>query len=95
MPTTGGLPPGTPLSETVGLTDNALNATGATQSVSVQGTGVQPQVAVPDVVGAYASGSDNGHHPAQAWLVRHCDHGIEQHSALRRCHQRKPGRRVR
>ncbi len=51
-PTIGGLPPsGTLLSETVGLTDNALNATNATQSVSVQGAGIEPQVAVPNVVG--------------------------------------------
>jgi len=54
-PTTGGPPPsGTVLSETVGLTDNVLNATGATQAVSVQGAGlstVPTQVATPNVVG--------------------------------------------
>ena len=55
MPTTGGLSPGTLLSETVGLTDNALNAIpGATQSVSVQGTAVQ-SVTVPNLVGQMQS----------------------------------------
>ena len=52
MPTTGGLPPnGTILNETVSLTDNALNVSGATQSVSVQGAGVESQVPVPNEVG--------------------------------------------
>jgi hypothetical protein len=51
-PTMGGPPPaGTPLTEAVGLTDNALNVTGATQSISVQGSGLSPEVAVPAVVG--------------------------------------------
>jgi MBG domain (YGX type)/Bacterial lectin/PASTA domain len=50
-PTVGGNPPGTPLSESVGLTDNALNVTGATQSISVQGSGLSPEVNVPNVVG--------------------------------------------
>ena len=50
-PTTGSPSPGTLLSETVSLTDNALNKTNATQSVSVQGTAVQPPILVPGVVG--------------------------------------------
>ena len=43
-------PLSTELSENVTLTDNALNATGATQSISVQGDALSPEVAVPAVV---------------------------------------------
>jgi MBG domain (YGX type)/Bacterial lectin/PASTA domain len=43
-------PLSTELSESVTLSDNALNVTGATQSISVQGTALSPQVAVPAVL---------------------------------------------
>jgi len=50
-PTVGSPPPGTPLTEAVGLTDNALNVTGAPQSISVQGDALSPDVNVPNLVG--------------------------------------------
>ena len=55
----GGAPPnGTLLSETVGLTDNALNAIpAATQSISVQGSGLSPEVNVPNLVGQTQAGA--------------------------------------
>jgi sugar lactone lactonase YvrE len=49
---------GSPLSEAVGLTDNALNAIpGATQNISVQGNGLSPEVNVPNVVGQTQTGA--------------------------------------
>ncbi len=56
-PTVGGPPPGTPLSETVGLTDNALNVSGATQSISVAGDALSPDVNVPNLVGQTQAGA--------------------------------------
>ncbi len=51
---------GSPLSEAVGLTDNALNASpGATQSISVQGNGLSPNVNVPNVVGDAQAVAEN------------------------------------
>ena len=56
-PTVGGPPPGTALSESVGLTDNALNVTGATQSISVAGDALSPEVNVPNLVGQTQAGA--------------------------------------
>ncbi|SPE28736.1 exported hypothetical protein [Candidatus Sulfotelmatomonas gaucii] len=42
---------GSPLTGTAVITDNALNAANAMQSVLLQGNAVQPEVAVPNVVG--------------------------------------------
>ena len=53
MPTTLG----TPLSEAVGLTDNALNVAGATQSISVQGSGLSPKVNVPNLFDQTVTGA--------------------------------------
>ena len=48
---------GSPLSEVVGLTDNALNAIpSATQSILVEGNGLSPEVNVPNLVGQMESG---------------------------------------
>jgi hypothetical protein len=58
-PTVGGPPPGTPLSEAVGLTDNALNVTGATQTISVQGDALSPEVNVPNLVGQTQTAASN------------------------------------
>jgi sugar lactone lactonase YvrE len=52
MPTTSGM-----LIESVGLTDNALNGTGATQSISVTGSGLSPEVNVPNLVGQTLAGA--------------------------------------
>jgi hypothetical protein len=58
-PTVGGPPPGTELSESVALSDNALNVTGATQSISVQGSGLSPEVNVPNLVGQTQTAASN------------------------------------
>ena len=79
------------LSETVTLTDNALNVTGATQSISVQGSGLSPEVTVPDVVGQTHAGSNLVHHCCRSGCG-HGDNSIKR-CAHRRCRQRKPGRR--
>jgi len=51
---------GSPLSEAVGLTDNALNASpGATQSILVAGSGLSPEVNVPNLVGQTESGASS------------------------------------
>ena len=42
---------GSPLTGTAVITDNALNAANAMQSVLLQGNGLQPEVSVPNVVG--------------------------------------------
>jgi Bacterial lectin/PASTA domain len=49
---------GAPLSEAVELTDNALNATAATQSISVQGSGLSPDVNVPSLLGQTQTGAE-------------------------------------
>ncbi len=50
---------GSPLSEAIGLTDNALNASpGATQSILVEGSALSPEVNVPSVVGDTQSAAD-------------------------------------
>ena len=58
-PTVGSASPGTALTESVGLTDNALNVSGATQSISVEGRSLSPEVYVPNLVGDTQSAADS------------------------------------